>query len=215
MLKLKKPKSQSNTACICLWPCFILVPGAKPCTKFLTYTLDPHSLPKLHPGMAVCLLKPLFKFRSTFEAWNRNVGGENDDDDITEGVSVCTSQVQPKGTDHGTSLSNASAPYIRIICQGIRRVGIFAGMFMVGTTPSKGIWHVLIRPGWPGNPLDQVTLDILSAWQLNLILTRRARSQGPQQIQTTKAISLYWLVHSAAYIKRRGAKLGTIILVPI
>ena len=30
-------------------------------------------------------------------------------------------------------------PYIRIICQGIRRVGIFAGMFMVGTTPSKGI----------------------------------------------------------------------------
>ena len=114
MLKFKKPKSQSNTACICLWPCFILVPGAKPCTKFLTYTLDPHSLPKLHPGMAVCLLKPLFKFRSTFEAWNRNVGGENDDDDITEGVSVCTSQVQPKGTDHGTSISNASAPYIRI-----------------------------------------------------------------------------------------------------
>ena len=53
-----------------------------------------------------------------------------------------------------------------------------------------------------------MTLDILSAWQLNLILTRRARSQGLQQIQTTKAISLYWLVHSAAYIKRRVAKLG-------
>ena len=57
---------------------------------------------------------------------------------------------------------------------------------------------------------DQVTLDILSAWQLNLILF----GPGPgdpgklQQVLAKSNGSPYWLAHSSAYIKRRMAKLG-------